>query len=460
MKSDLATITLLLGSLIPLASPAASAEAEWRVGLARVKITPEGPIRLDGYAERNRPSEGVLSDLYAKAMAIEDRDGHRAVLITADLIGFAAPVGDAIRSAIAEKTGLTRKQILLNCSHTHSAPVVVLRGYRKPSVPEGERRTVLRYNKNLRGQLADLAVAGLADLKPAVLSWGTGKVGFVVNRRERTRYGWRIGVNREGFADRTVPVLRVDSPDGALRAVVFGCACHGVTLTQDNYLVSGDYAGFAQEHIEKEYAGAQAMFMIGCAGSANPDPRGTADMARAQGKALGAEVCRVLTGDLKPVRGPLRTELARAEIPLAPTPSREELERIVKRGPRPKQFTARRMLAALAAGSIKALPTHYPMPIALWQFGDDLTLVGLSGEVVSEYVPLLRDALGPERLWLAAYCNDVFGYVVTAKILEEGGYETRGLFHQIGFLSPKAQDTILTTVRDLAQKAGRRVPER
>jgi len=458
VRRQIVLAVVLLSSAALVIRPAAAGDAPWRIGLARVKITPDGLIRLDGYAARDRPSEGMLSDLHAKAMAFEDRAGHRAILITADLIAFPAAVGKAVRSAIAEKTGLRLEQILLNASHTHSGPVVLLGGYRRPDVPEAERQAVLRYNRKLRGQLVDLAAAALADLKPATLSWGTGTVDFVVNRRERTKHGLRIGINREGFADRSVPVLRVDSRDGVLRAVVFGCACHGVTLEKDSYLISGDYAGFAQERIEARLPGAQAMFMIGCAGSANPDRRGTADMARAHGKALSDEVCRVLTGALKPVRSPLRTELACAEIPLAPVPPREELKRIVKRGRGPKLYTARRMLAALDAG--KALPTHYPMPIALWQFRDDLTLVGLSGEVVGEYVPLLREALGPDRLWIAAYCNEVFGYVVTAQILQEGGYETRGLFHQIGFLSPQAQDTLLTTVRDLARKAGRKLPAR
>jgi len=47
-----------------------AAEAPWpgtrlRVGLAQARITPEGPIRMSGYASRNKPSEGVLTELYA-----------------------------------------------------------------------------------------------------------------------------------------------------------------------------------------------------------------------------------------------------------------------------------------------------------------------------------------------------------------------------------------------------------
>src|SRR5581483_6536328 len=71
------------------ASPrAGAAEAEWRVGLAQVKITPERPVFLVGYASRNKPFEKVEADLYAKALALEDRRGRRVVLVSSDLIGF------------------------------------------------------------------------------------------------------------------------------------------------------------------------------------------------------------------------------------------------------------------------------------------------------------------------------------------------------------------------------------
>src|SRR5207244_9181916 len=120
-------------------------------------------------------------------------------------------------------------------------------------------------------------------------------------------------------------------------------------------------------------------------------------------------------------------------------------------------WVAKQMLAKLERG--EKLPTHYACPVAVWQFGDDLTLVGLSGEVVVDYVGLIENALGPNRLWIAAYCNDVFGYLPSARVLREGGYECRGLYTTQGFFAPTAQDVLLAKVRELAQKAGRKPPE-
>ena len=426
-----------------------------RVGLAQARITPEGPIRMSGYASRNKPSEGVLAELYAKAMAIEDAQGGRAVLLTADLIGFRAPLAEAICRRVAEKTGLKRPQILLSASHTHTGPVVGLIDPKQEGVPEDERRQVEAYSQRLQGQLPELVAAALAELKPARLSWGIGVVNLVMSRREFTERDVRLGVNPRGYADRSVPVLRVDTPEGKLRAVVFGCACHNTTLTGEHYVLSGDYAGFAQQHVQQQHPDVQAMFMIGCGADANPYPRGTIEAARQHGKELGTEVCRVLGTELRPIGGPLRVELEYAELPLQPVPSREQLEEMNK-GPSHIKYNAGRMLEALKRN--ESLPTHYRAPVAVWQFGDDLTLVALPGETVSEFVPLVEKALGPRRLWVAGYSNDVFGYLVTAKIIAEGGYETRGLFDEVGFFSPQAQDVLVAKVRQLAEKAGRTMP--
>lgn len=197
--------------------------------------------------------------------------------------------------------------------------------------------------------------------------------------------------------------------------------------------------------------------MLGCAGDADPYPHGSMELAREHGTTLGKEVCRVMETKLQPVRGPLRLAFDRVALPLQAPPARPELEKqaAVKRGV--QSWVAQQMLAVLDRG--EKLPTQYTCPLAVWQLGNDLTIVSLSGEVVVDYVPLLEKALGPNRLWLAAYCNDVFGYLPSARVLAEGGYETRGLYHGgIGYFDARAQDVLVDAVRTLAKKAGREVP--
>lgn len=434
-----------------------AAEPEWKVGLAELKITPERPVFLAGYDSRNKPFTKVEADLYAKALALEDSHGQRVVLVTSDLIGFPAAVAEPICQRLRDKIGLKREQILLSSSHTHTGPILTLQASPRGKLTAGEMERNVEYTRKLQDKIVDLVQRATAHLEPAKLSRGVGVCPFVMNRREFTPKGVILGVNARGPADREAPVLRIDAPDGKLRAVLFGAAVHGTTLGGDNYELCGDYAGFAQTYIQEKHPSVQAMFILGCAGDANPYPRGKMEYARQHGETLGKEICRVLETKLRPIHGPLRIAFNKVALPLQAAPSREVLQKRAGRKGGMEAWVAQRMLEILDRG--EKLATHYDCPLAVWQFGKDLTLVALSGEVVVDYVAMIEKALGPMNLWVAAYSNDVFGYLPSARVLREGGYETRGLYSGgIGLFHAKAQDVLVAKVRQLAQAVGRELP--
>src|SRR5262245_44029020 len=111
-------------SLLTVFLVASTASADWKAGVARVRITPEKPMWMSGYAGRDKPAEGTLHDLWARALALEDRKGHRCLLITLDLVGVPRDLSQKVCEAIGKKHSLGREAICLNCSHTHTGPVV------------------------------------------------------------------------------------------------------------------------------------------------------------------------------------------------------------------------------------------------------------------------------------------------------------------------------------------------
>jgi hypothetical protein len=451
LQTTLRIVAIALYAL-GLGGAARADEPDWKVGLAQVKITPQQPVFMAGYASRDRPFEKVTSDLYAKALALEDRDGHLAVLVTTDLIGLTAAIAEPVCARLADRAGLKREQLLLTSSHTHTGPALSLDPERGGRGSPGDRQRTVDYTRTLQDQLVEVVLASLKNREPARLSWGTGVVNFVLNRRQFTPRGVILGMNARGPADRTVPVLRIDTAAGKLRAVLFGAATHNTTLRPNCYEICGDYAGFAQAHLAERHPGVQAMFILGFAGDSDPYPHGTMELARKHGLELGQEVERVLGTKLAPVRGPLRLAFGKADLPLD-VPSRAELEKRAGGSDR-DAAAAKQRLAALDKGA--KLPDHYAGALAVWQFGSDLTLVALSGEVVVDYVALLEKALGPNQLWLSAYANDYFGYLPSARLLAEGGYETRGLGGSR--FSPRAQDVLTAKVRELAATVGRALP--
>jgi neutral ceramidase len=439
----------------------------WKAGTATVKITPERPLTLLGYTTRKGPFEGVSDDLSARALALEDAQGRRAVIVAADLVAFQpAIVTDAVTRRIAERTGLSRERLIFNASHTHTGPVVSLDPNLKlnvahPDMTPEQAEATIAYTRRLQDQLVDLVERALTDLKPARLSWATGRTKVPTSRRLPRPEGVIMSPNPAAPVDDAVPVLRVDSPEGSPLAVVFGCSCHAVAAGFQN-AISADYPGYARAVIEASHPGATAMFLAGCGGDANPEPRGTIEQARTHGEALGKEVCRVLDGPLTPVVGPLRVAYAQVDLPLQQL-SREQIEGYRDR-PNFQAWQARHMLEVLDAG--ERLPTRYTAPVAVWRFGKDLTLAALPGEPVAEYATLLRQALGPDGLWISGYNNDCFGYLPSAKVVAEGGHEaigvtlwawSRDLNSMVGFFEPRVQDVVVDAVRRLAKEAGAEV---
>src|SRR5512133_1788745 len=155
----------------------------WKAGAAKVAITPKESMWMAGYAARNHPSEGVLHDLWSKALVIEDAKGKKAVLITNDLVQVPKLVSDRIRDRIGAKYGLTRSQIILNSSHTHSGPVLYNALSNIYPLDENQLARVKSYTVNYENQVVDLVGRALGSLKPAMIYSANGVSRFQVNRR-------------------------------------------------------------------------------------------------------------------------------------------------------------------------------------------------------------------------------------------------------------------------------------
>lgn len=438
-------------TLLAMASTLVAADFE--AGVARIKITPPQPFWMSGYAVRSHPSEGVMQDLWAKALAVRDRDGARAVIVTTDLIGLPRHLTEGVFARAKKQFGLERAQLVLNSSHTHCGPAVGRNLSVMFDFTDEDQQRVDGYSFQLSNHLVRVIGEALQNLGPAQLSVGHGSVEFAINRRQPTPKGVRIGVNTNGPVDHDVPVLKVTAPDGRLRAVLFGYACHNTTLNGDFYQINGDYAGAAQAELEKAHPGATALFLMLCGGDQNPSPRGTVLLAQQHGKALAAEVSRVLETALRVVHPPIRTANEVIKLDFAPH-TREQFEEEAKSADRFRQRRARMMLAAYDRGQ----PVRQtPYPVQAIRFGQEFTLLGLGGEVVVGYGLRSKREFPRENLVVSGYCNDVMCYIPTRKVLSEGGYEPVDSMIYYGMPGPFAdtvEETISASIRRVMEKVG------
>ncbi len=181
---------------------------------------------------------------------------------------------------------------MLTSSHTHSGPVVRDNLADMYPMGEAEAKKIGPYTKQLEGWIVEAVAEAVKGLAPARLSVGQGTARFAVNRRQAAAKGVVIGSNPAGPVDHSVPVLDVADAKGKRIAVVFGYACHNTTM--DFLRWCGDYAGYAQEELERRHKGAVAMFWSGCGGDANPLPRRKLELCQKYGMELAAAVDDVL----------------------------------------------------------------------------------------------------------------------------------------------------------------------
>jgi hypothetical protein len=430
-------------------------EALWKGGTAKAVITPKEPLWMAGYASRTSPASGTLHELFVRVLALEDAQGHRAVLVSTDLLGIPRSISENVVQALATKFGLSRDAIMLNASHTHCGPV--LRGALYDAYPldGAEKKKIEAYSNELEATIVRSVGEALGHTVPASVAVAQGSTDFAVNRRNNREPdvpALRASHALRGPSDLSVAVLAVRHPDGKLLAVVFGYACHNTTLGIQQW--NGDYAGFAETNLEEAHPGATALFFMGCGGDQNPVPRHTVELARKYGGMMSASVEAVLAGKMESLPPKLRTQYETITLSLGAALTRAELTARARERTAYISRWATRLLKELDAG--RPLARSYPYPIEVWQLGGKQLWIALGGEVVVDYALRFKDQFGPDT-WVSAYANDVMAYIPSLRVLNEGGYEGNTSMMVYGMPAERWATSIEQTIASGVDRAVRRV---
>src|SRR5262249_55926486 len=140
----------------PASVLAGDKEPDWKAGVAVQVITPEQSMWMAGYGHRNKPSEGKLTDLYVKTLALEDPRGGRLVLLTSDLVGISRSLAEPVAEEVHKRTGLARERLMLTVSHTHCGPVLRDSLHTMYDMPPDESVKIGPYTDKLKGWMIDV----------------------------------------------------------------------------------------------------------------------------------------------------------------------------------------------------------------------------------------------------------------------------------------------------------------
>jgi neutral ceramidase len=457
MKSNLKLITKLTGlvliiafllfSKISFSQQINATNGTMEVGVARIDITPDGPIRLAGYGIRDKSeTHVVLQRLSAKAMAFGSDAQHPSVLITVDLVGIPWRITAKLEEQLSKKAGINPAQLVICASHTHGGPevgnllnILQYRGehFSDSLLALDQLVHIAQYTEQLSRKLEEVALAALKNRKPAFVAWGQGQALFAKNRR-----------TEGGPIDPALPFLRITNPDGTLRAVFVNYACHGTTLYGINE-IHGDWIGEAQNIIETNHPGVIAMVTPGCGADADPQPRGSIADVRSHGQEISDNVDKLLTSQLQQLTSPPVGTMKWIKLPFSKVPTVPELIELTK-DKTVKGYYARLALDRVERGG--TIPSELDYPVQIWNFGNKLAMINLAGEVVVDYSLRLKNELGAEHLWINAYSNDVPCYIASRRVIKEGGYEAESSMYYYDKPSPFAEeveDIIVAAVHDI-----------
>ena len=445
----LSMVVLLFQCFSPIDMLAASPRT-FRVGVAKVDVTPTEPVVLAGYGGRTKPFEQIDTQLWARACVIGMK--NPVALLVLDNCGVPQSVTDLVAEGVAEH-GISKDRLMIAATHTHCAPSLV--GY-APIVWAGrttdaEDQASARYTRFVVQKMVLAIIEALANREPMFLEWGRGRVTFGGNRRVIQDAGWSgFGLQPDGPVDHSLPVLAGRNDAGDVRFVWANYACHCTTVGSRN-AVGGDWAGFANTEIESLFPDATSLMSIGCGADVGPQPTGSLMLACEHGKTIAVEVERVLEGETSRLNSEPKVISKRIQLPLTKPPARQVWEQRLQHSSGFDHQLAKRMLEFIERHG--EVPQTVDYPVSVCTFGNELAIVFMGGEVVVDYALKLNTELDWNRLWVTAWTNAMPGYIPSKRILAEGGYEAD--FSQVYYGQPtryseEVERVLIDAIKSLA----------
>jgi neutral ceramidase len=407
--------------------PVALANGGVRAGAAKADITPDpgSALSLSGFADRTGGFEGIHDRLHIRTLVIDDGI-QLAAIAGIELISVPDGFWTRMSERLEQETGIPKGNILLSAVHTHAAPGIDGFG---PSAGGGAGKRA-EYTRMVEAALVRSVLEAKAKLQPARIGFGSGEAKVNMNRRAPDGFGgWIIGNNPDGVSDKTVGVIRFETPQGVPFAILSNYAVHGTVLGIDNLQISADLPGAASRMVEEHYKDTViSPWTSGAAGDQDPIYRvQTASVMpfrnmTALGRILGQEVVRVAEGIKTSPHGRLRVAQREIAVPgkrTIQTPTRERAYTFEKTGP----VSIRLSLVVV----------------------NDIAIAGVSGEVLTGIGSRLKRESPFSRTLMVTNCNGSSGYIPDDAAYDQVSYEILSSRLHPGY----AEDAIVNTFLEL-----------
>ena len=414
-----------------------------RFCIKKVKISPAFNVFLSGFGDRTHKSEGVLDDIYVKAVLIE---ANKNLLVLAlDSTSGDRSFVDDIKQALCRRFKLSENEIIINFSHSHSSISI--------SEERLDSDENIQYYNDLKEKILTVVGSCFDNLQEGEIQLGKGISGIGVSRRKIVKDEVLWAPDFSAIIDKEVPVFKFVDEKGSLKGVVFSCSCHPSSLGPSNYLLSADYPGYACKYIEEKFEACEAVFLQGC--GAEIKPKGSVNEAKTQfkdctyeevreiGKALGMEVENILRGgNFKKIDVNIRAQLKDTKLYTEVKDVEFFKEKLAVLPQNTLMYNKlAEIIRTIEEGEPKSSIPFYVCLVELDKHGTNI--IGLEGEILSTTGIRIKDlfkSLGLNDTLVLGYTNGVQTYIPNEEVLKQGGYE-RDVYMFRGLSGPFKSDT-------------------
>ena len=318
-----------------------------KIGFSVVDITPELGIYLTGYGMPERLADKVHSPLNASIMVFEDGNTSAAV-IGLDWCFVDWPLTQVIRKEINKITGIPEQNILLCCSHTHSAPHTTYMRTLGRTAIDPENKGV-DYAIKSAPRIAAGVREAQANLRECTAGFAATKTLAGVSRRGMDENGKVRGFiqDPDQICDNNMVVVHFrDAEDGHDLGILIHACGHNTAMGGDRQ-ISSDWCGVMKDRVRDRYQ-VPVVFVNGALGDVGPRTNrfiraawagegfsaGGGDGAKAAeevGYRAAGDALRALEG-IKEFRRdlPLVLHTSELRLPQALSMSKEEAEAVLK----------------------------------------------------------------------------------------------------------------------------------
>jgi hypothetical protein len=312
--------------------------AELWIGTATVNITPDRPVPLTGNTTV-RISTDVLSPCTANVLALESRDGNRAVdqaiLVSCDLCVIRPGLQEGFRKYLAGRLpGFDLNKLFLAATHTHNSPVLLQNAYDEREY--GDSMQPKEYVPWLYERMAPAVVKAWESRAVGAVAWGLGHAVAGHDRRVVYADGTaRMHGNTndpqfrriEGFEDHAVHVLCFYDAQKRLKAAALTLACTAQCASGTK--VSADFWHYVRRSIREHHGeGVGVLGFCAAAGDQTPRPqfsrKSEQRMYEFRGLTYAEEVGRRVANAFEDV-APVIAKDIRTDVPFAHRVQKVEL---------------------------------------------------------------------------------------------------------------------------------------